>query len=147
MTEANPLPAVSAATADYEQDPTDDNLGRLAVVSAPWNFAAGFVETGAEFLGRMPYNGAAVAWSDRYFDHIYASTWWPGQTPTLIISGSDDRIVTQTLWDDERFHGDNVLQRIIDGGAHFAWIENPGDVRHAFAELAELILERPLHSS
>lgn len=144
MTEANPLPAVATATAHYEANPTDFNLGRIAVASAQWNFSAGFVEAGAQFLERMPYNGAAVDWSDKNFDHTYESTWWPDQLPTLIISGSDDRIVDQSLWDTARFKGAHVLRRIIDGGAHFAWMENPGAVREAFSDFAARIVDTGL---
>jgi len=56
--------------------------------------------------------------------------------PTLIISGSDDRIVTQQLWDNDRYRGPNITHTTIDRGAHFAWIENPAAVKealHAFA--------------
>jgi pimeloyl-ACP methyl ester carboxylesterase len=55
--------------------------------------------------------------------------------PTLIVSGSEDRIVTQRLWDDTRFAGANVIRREIAGGAHFPWIERPDAVRAAFEAL------------
>lgn len=136
MTQANPLPAVDAAWAVYEQDRTNANIGAMAVASAEWNFAEGFVERGRELLARMPYNGAAVDWSDANFDHSYVSTWWPAKTPVLIVSGADDRIVWQGAWADPRFEGDNVLARTIEGGAHFPWIENPAAVRDAFRDFA-----------
>jgi pimeloyl-ACP methyl ester carboxylesterase len=139
MTEWHPLPEVAAATAAYEQDPTDESLGAIAVCSAAWNFSPGTVEVGAELLARMPYNGAAVAWSAQHFDETYTATWWPQQMPTLIISGADDRIVTQALWDKPRFQRDNVLHRVIDGAAHFAWIERPDAVAAAFTDLAAAI--------
>jgi hypothetical protein len=60
MTERHPLPEVVAATAAYEQDPTDENLGALAVCSAAWNFSPGTVEAGAALLARMPYNGCCL---------------------------------------------------------------------------------------
>jgi len=97
MSERHPLPAVATATERYEADPTDANLREIAVCSAAWNFTPASVEAGAELLGRMPYNGAAVAWSDEHFDHIYVSTWFPRQLPMLIVSGGEDRIVTQRL--------------------------------------------------
>ena len=131
MTEQHPLPAVAAATQIYETDPTDEHLAAIAVASAAWNFGPGTVEIGRELLSRMPYNGVAVDWSDRNFDHTYAATWWPTAVPTLIVSGADDRIVTQRLWDDNRYRGDHVTRVVIDGGAHFCWIENPAAVRQA----------------
>ena len=136
MAEAHPLPAVDAATADYEVNPTDDSLGAIAVASAEWNFGPDAVDRGREFLRRMPYNRAAVDWSDRHFDHDYVATWWPDTLPTLIVSGSDDRIVSQRLWDDEHFRGANVERIVIDRGQHFPWFENPSAVREALQSFA-----------
>lgn len=140
MTEQHPLPAVRAATEVYDTEPTDEHLAAIAVASAAWNFGPGSVRTGRELLGRMPYNGRAVAWSDENFDHSYRATWWPATLPTLIISGSDDRIVTQHLWDAQRFRADNVARAIIDRGGHFPWIENPGAVKHALHEFTLRVL-------
>lgn len=136
MTEQHPLPTVAAATQAYENEPTDENLAAIAIASAAWNFGPNTVNTGRDLLARMPYNRPAVAWSDENFDHTYTATWWPATLPTLIISGSDDRIVTQHLWDDDRYRGPNVTHAIIDHGAHFAWIENPAAVKQALHEFA-----------
>ncbi|WP_372518098.1 alpha/beta fold hydrolase [Solirubrobacter ginsenosidimutans] len=87
----------------------------------------------------MPYNRAAVAWSAEHFDDTYRSAWWPTELPTLILSGGADRIVTQTLWDDERFTGEHVIHRTVHGAGHFPWIERPEEVAAAFADLADLI--------
>jgi pimeloyl-ACP methyl ester carboxylesterase len=134
MTESHPLPEVDAATAAFEQDRTDANLGRVAVASAPWNFAPGYVDAGAQLLRRMPYNVAAVDWSAEEFDNTYRATWWPTSLPTLIVSGSLDRIVDQSLWNEPRFHQANVQHRVVDGGAHFPWVERPDLVHNAFAD-------------
>ena len=139
MCQRNPLPRVEAATARYEADPSPENLRDVAVESAPWNFVGDNVAAGAELLGRMPYNPAAVVWSDENFDHTYESFWWPEVLPTLIVSGAEDRIVIQSLWDAERFRTPNVIRRVIDGAAHFPWIERPDGVRDAFAALIERI--------
>jgi len=141
MTEQNPLPAVDAATEVYEKDPTDSHLAAIAVASAAWNFGPETVDSGRDLLARMPYNGPAVAWSDENFDHTYTSAWWPATLPTLIISGSDDRIVAQHLWDDDRYRGPHITHAIIDGGAHFVWIENPAAVRQALQEFARAVGE------
>jgi pimeloyl-ACP methyl ester carboxylesterase len=90
----------------------------------------------------MPYNGQAVAWSDEHFDHTYLAKWFPERLPTLIVSGGEDRIVSQRLWDDERFEGEHVLRRRIDGGGHFNWIERPDAVRAAFTDFAHRITAR-----
>jgi pimeloyl-ACP methyl ester carboxylesterase len=139
MTERDPLPEVAAATERYEAAPTDAHLRDIAVASAPWNFTPEGLAAGKDLLARMPYNGAAVAWSDEHFDTTYVSAWWPQTVPTLIVSGGEDRIVTQRLWDDRRFLGEHVLWRTIAGGAHFPWIERPAAVRAAFAEFAGAI--------
>jgi pimeloyl-ACP methyl ester carboxylesterase len=136
MTEDNPLPAVAAAAEAYEREKTDARLGEIAVASAPWNFTLDSVEAGAALLAAMPYNRAAVDWSDREFDHDYAAAWWPQALPVLIVSGGEDRIVDQSLWDAARFDGANVIRRTIKGAAHFPWVERPEAVRQAFRELA-----------
>jgi pimeloyl-ACP methyl ester carboxylesterase len=136
MCAAHPLPEVAAATERYSADPTDENLAAVAVASAPWNFTAESVAAGRELLARMPYNRLAVEWSDRHFDRDYVAAWFPTALPTLVLSGSADRIVDQRLWDDPRFRGPHVHRVVVDGGAHFCWIERPRAVREAFAGLA-----------
>lgn len=137
MVAGDPLPAVERANDRYVSDPTPDNLRDLAVESAPWNFVGAAVQRGRELLARMPYNPDAVRWSADNFDRDYQLAWWPSTLPTLILSGAQDRIVTQTLWHDQRFHTANVLWHVIDGAGHFPWIEQPVAVRDAFAELAQ----------
>jgi alpha-beta hydrolase superfamily lysophospholipase len=139
MAQGHPLPAVEAAGAVYEADPTDEHLRRLTVASAPWNFTPAGVVAGAELLARMPYNAAAVDWSARNFDSAYASRWWPERLPTLIVSGAQDRVVAQWLWDEPWFRGGHVLHRRIEEAAHFPWVERPDGVRAAFHELAAVV--------
>ncbi|MEO7126640.1 MAG: alpha/beta hydrolase [Nakamurella sp.] len=141
MTQANPLPGVDAAAGVFEHDPTNLNLAQITMEAAPWNFTAESVVTGRNLLARMPYNKDAVDWSDRNFDRTYVAAWWPATLPTLVVSGSADRIVTQQLWDDPSYSGPNIRRRIIDGGAHFCWIERPDAVRTAFADLTADILD------
>lgn len=57
----------------------------------------------------------------------------------LILSGAEDRIVIQDLWAEPTYTGANVIRRIIDGAAHFPWIERPAEVRSAFRELVTSI--------
>jgi pimeloyl-ACP methyl ester carboxylesterase len=139
MMRTNPLPGVEEATARYESDPTNENLCAVAVESATWNFTSHGVAKGAELLARMPYNREAVRWSEANFDRSYQLAWWPTTLPTLIVSGSEDRVVTQSLWQSERFHTENVIRRVITAAGHFPWIEQPAAVRDAFAEVAQRI--------
>jgi pimeloyl-ACP methyl ester carboxylesterase len=80
-----------------------------------------------------PRSLAAVEWSDSHFDHTYEFKWWPKALPTLILSGSHDRIVDQRFWDDHRFSGENVMRLAMENAGHFPWIEQPIAVRNAFA--------------
>ena len=134
MAAAHPLPALEAATVAYEADRTDEGLRRMAVAAAEWNFPTPSLDLGRELLGRMPYNAAAVEWSDRNFDETYAAQWWPARLPTLILGGDQDRIVDQSLWDAPRFNAPNVTRRTINGAGHFPWIDNSEQVRQAFAD-------------
>jgi pimeloyl-ACP methyl ester carboxylesterase len=142
MTKNHPLPAVDEATRHFEAEPTNDNLRAIAVASAEWNFPPQSVAAGREFLGRMPYNQAAVAWSDSHFDDVYQARWWPDSIPTLILSGAEDRIVLQTLWDSwlPASQSQNVLHRTVPNAGHFPWFEEPSKVRSAFQELAANVL-------
>src|SRR5215217_5225721 len=142
MTQRCPLPEVDAAAAAYEADRRDANIAAITVSSAPWNFAPAGLEAGRALLGRMPYNGAAIDWSEAEFDHVYAARWWPKDMPVLRLAGDDDRIVWQGGWDTARYQTPNVIDRAIAGGGHFPWIENPMAVRAAFAEFAERLAER-----
>ena len=139
MTGRHPLPVVEAASAIYERDRRDENIAGIAIASAEWNFTPAGVEAGRALLARMPYNSAAVDWSDAHFDHVYRAAWWPHTLPVLVMAGADDRIVWQGGWDDPRFRTPNALFRTIPGGGHFPWIENPAAVRAAFADLTAAI--------
>lgn len=87
----------------------------------------------------MPYNRDAVQWSAENFDSDYELVWWPTTLPTMIVSGSHDRIVVQSLWQPPRFHTGNVIWRVIEGAGHFPWIEQPTAVCDAFREVAQRI--------
>jgi len=136
MTRANPIPEVDAAAARHEADPTVATLRDLAVATAPWNFTPGGLAAGARLLAAMPYNPSAVAWSDEHFDHDYVAAWWPEHLPTLIVSGAQDRIVTQRLWDEPRYRGPNAARVVVDDAAHFPWIDRPDEVGQAIRSWA-----------
>ena len=138
MCAANPLPEVTATAEAYAADPTPDRLRDLAVASAPWNFTAAGLEAGRDLLGRMPYNSAAVEWSAEYFDRQYSSSWWPTSSPTLIISGAQDRIVDQSLWNDPQYRGGHVQHVTVDDAGHWPWIDQPSSTRTALHQLTPL---------
>lgn len=136
MTRQHPLPGFDAAAAAYGSEPSIDNLRALAVASAEWNFTRAGLAAGRDLLARMPYNSAAVEWSDANFDHSYRAQWWPSDIPILRLWGDSDRIVSQRAWQNPRFDTANMIAREIRGAGHFPWIENPQAVVAAFRDLA-----------
>lgn len=135
MTQRHPLPAADAAAAIFAADKLDVNIAATAVASAEWNFAVAGLAAGRELLSRMPYNNAAIEWSEAHFDHVYEAAWWAQTLPVLVMAGADNRIVSQHGWDQLSFRTPNVVFRSIPGGGHFPWIENPSMVSAAFSEL------------
>ena len=135
MAGAHPLSAVDRTRAVYEAERCDENLAAIAVAAADWNFTYAGLALGHELLACLPYNRAAVKWSDASFDHVYVAKWWPCSLPVLLLAGSADRIVWQGGWVQVRFKTVSVWTSIIPGGGHFLWIENPSAVDVAFNEL------------
>jgi len=132
----HPLPDVDAAAERYAQQPDDRTLRALTLAAAPWNFTPSASAEGRALLTGLPYCHDAVAWADAHFDDDYRARWTPHTLPTLIVSGDQDRIVDQRLWQDEPgFHGPHITHHRIGGAGHFPWIENPGSIRTAFADL------------
>lgn len=76
MATQHPLSEVDRARAYYKAAPQDENIAAIAVASAKWNFTPDGVDAGLELLARMPYNGAAIAWSAANFDTVYRAIWW-----------------------------------------------------------------------
>jgi pimeloyl-ACP methyl ester carboxylesterase len=136
MTREDPLPAFQSAAVNYARDQSAENLTALAVSSAEWNFTKASLEAGRALLARMPYNSAAVEWSETHFDHIYKALWWPTKIPVLRLWGDDDRIVSQQAWKAPEYNTPNVMARAIPGAGHFPWIDNPVAVSQAFKEFA-----------
>ncbi len=134
----HPLPAVETAAARYARHPDDQSLRALTLAAAPWNFSDPAVVRGRALLAGLDYNHDAVAWADAHFDGTYQARWTPQAVPALIVSGAQDHVVAQRLWQDEpAFNRPNVLHRRIEGAAHFPWIENPEAVRAAFTDLTD----------
>jgi hypothetical protein len=58
----------------------------------------------------------------RRFDREYVANWFPTATPTLIPNGGEDRIVDQSLWNDERYCRDHVRHDVIEAErTSFEW--------------------------
>lgn len=137
-THNHPIPAVDDAAAHYAEHPDDQSLRALTLAAAPWNFSDTALARGQSLLSGLDYNHDAVAWADAHFDDTYQARWTPHTIPTLIVSGAQDHVVTQHLWQDEpAFTRPNILHRRIEDAAHFPWIENPEAVQAAFTDLTE----------
>jgi pimeloyl-ACP methyl ester carboxylesterase len=139
MMQQHPLPQAEAASQRFEQQPNVENLRTLLIASAEWNFTATGVEAGRQMLAALPCNLAAMNWSSQNFDQTYQALWWPQRLPTLIVSGAEDQIVTQSLWQQPRFCGRHVQQQTIAAAGHFPWVEQPQAVSAAFASFALLL--------
>ncbi len=139
--EAHPIRGLDTAARDYARDPNDETLRTLTLAAAPWNFTPEGLAAGRAALEDLAYCHDAVAWADAHFDDTYQARWKPhNRLPALIVSGAEDHVVDQRLWqDDDAFDQPRVLQRTIDGAGHFPWIENPQAVRKAFADLTDLL--------
>jgi pimeloyl-ACP methyl ester carboxylesterase len=120
------------ALAAYTADPTMATVTALCVAFAPWNAQtpAGLAKV-TELLGHMPYNAAAVDWSAEHFDRTYRAAWFPREIQTLIVSSIQDRIVSQDLWDDPAYQGDNVRHARIHWAGHWPWLGQPEAVKTA----------------
>jgi pimeloyl-ACP methyl ester carboxylesterase len=143
---AHPLPGLEQAAAAYGQDPNDRTLRALTLTAAAWNFTPAALKAGRALLEGLPYCHEAVAWADAHFDENYRALWAPTRRglPTLIVSGDQDRVVDQSLWQQApAFDRPHVLRRTIEGAGHFPWLENPHAVRTAFADLTALLRRTP----
>ncbi|MFJ9855817.1 alpha/beta fold hydrolase [Streptomyces sp. NPDC101150] len=137
-TQDHPIPAVDTAAAHYAEHPNDQNLRTLTLAAAPWNFGEQALPQGRSLLEGLAYNHHAVAWADTHFDDTYQARWTPRTVPTLIVSGAQDHVATQHLWqEDPAFTRPNILHRRIEGAAHFPWVENPEAVHAAFTDLTD----------
>ncbi|MBV9601389.1 MAG: alpha/beta hydrolase [Chloroflexi bacterium] len=139
----HPIPGVDEAADAYARNPNDETLRALTLAAAPWNFTPGGLTRGRALLERLTYCQDAVAWADTHFDETYRSRWTPATQPTLIVSGAQDHVVDQQLWETEAaFRQPHILRRTIADAGHLPWIEQPRAVRAAFAELVELLARR-----
>ncbi|MCX4778764.1 alpha/beta fold hydrolase [Streptomyces sp. NBC_01264] len=132
---AHPLPGVAEAATAYAHTPSDATLRALTLAAAPWNFTPASLTAGRALLEALPYNNAATTWASAHFDDTYRARWAPRTLPTLIISGTDDHVVDQSLWRTApSFNGPHILHRLISAAGHFPWLDAPQAVRAAFTE-------------
>ena len=127
---------MAGAMAQFNRQPDDQGLAALTMACAEWSFTPAGLAAGQQLLSGLPYNLAAVQWSDQHFDDQYQARWWPTRLPTMIVSGMEDRVVAQQCWEDSRYQGDNVRYCQIAAAGHFPWVEQAPAVRQAFADFA-----------
>jgi pimeloyl-ACP methyl ester carboxylesterase len=136
MVADHPLPQATSALACFAAAPGAETLREAMLASAPWSFLPAGLPTGRALFEQLPYNPAAMAWSAEHFDAEYRAAWWPQYLPVLIVSGAEDRVVDQALWDDESWQTTNVMQVVVEGAGHFPWVEQPAAVGAALADFA-----------
>ncbi|WP_308467007.1 alpha/beta fold hydrolase [Rathayibacter soli] len=138
----NTSPQIRAAEQRYASNPSDETVRELTLATATWNVGAQSLPAAATMLERLPFNNAAVEWSGAHFDDVYEATWWPAALPTLIISGTADHVIDQTIWVDPSYAGLHIHRTLIDGGSHFPWLDRPEVVAAAINAFAMTLVAR-----
>jgi pimeloyl-ACP methyl ester carboxylesterase len=136
----NTSPGIEAAAQRYAAHPSDETVRELTLAAVSWNVGPWSHEEAMEMLRLLPYNNAAVEWSGTHFDDTYQATWWPTSVPTLVVSGTADHVVDQAVWDDPAYAGPNIRRALIDGGSHFAWLDQPAQVAAALRTFASTLM-------
>lgn len=138
MATENPLPGIEKLYNTYTENPDNDLLKKITVLSVPYCFTKAGLQKDLSFLESLPYNFRTCNWSARYFDNIYQAKWIPDNIPVLVFAGEEDRITPISLFmESTDFQRPNIVIRTIKQAAHFPWIENPQDVITVFQEYIE----------
>src|SRR3954468_23265741 len=85
------------------------NVGAPGAPADPYSVWPQVLLEAAQAVDHPVYVGHSTGGEYLHFDRDYQLAWWPTTLPTLIVSGSADRIVTQSLWQANRFQTDNVI--------------------------------------
>ncbi|MBV9354597.1 MAG: alpha/beta hydrolase [Chloroflexi bacterium] len=134
------IPGMDEAADAYARHPNDETLRALTLAAAAWSFTPAGLVRGRALLEQLSYCQDAAAWAETNFDETYRARWTPETQPTLIVSGAQDHVVDQHLWEtDEAFRPPRLLRRTIADAGHFPWIEQPLAVGAAFAEFVHLL--------
>ena len=138
-----PIPELDNLYKAYEENPNNDILKKLTVLSSQYCFTEAGLKKNISFLNNLPYNYKTCNWSAENFDSTYKAKWIPKNIPTLIFAGEQDLITPLSLFEESPdFQHENILLRKIKNAAHFPWIENPEEVKLVFEEYCLKLLGR-----
>ena len=134
----HPIPEAENLHKIYEENPNNEILKKLTILSAPYFFTKAGLNKDISFLESLPYNFRTYEWSAKYFDRSYKAKWIPKNIPTLIFAGEEDSITPLSLFiESAEFQDPNILIRKIQDAGHFPWIENPKEVVEVFKEYCQ----------
>jgi pimeloyl-ACP methyl ester carboxylesterase len=137
-----PMPEAEDLHKCYAENPNNELLKKLTILSAPYLFTKTGLKKDISFLESLPYNFRTYEWSAQHFDHSYKAKWIPKNIPTLIFAGEEDSITPLSLFiESTDFQNPNILIRKIKDAAHFPWIENPEEVLGVFEEYCQKLLK------
>jgi pimeloyl-ACP methyl ester carboxylesterase len=137
-----PIPEAEKLHQIYSENPNNEILKKLTILSAPYLFTKTALKKDISFLESLPYNFRTCEWSAQHFDQSYKAKWVPITTPTLIFSGEEDSITPLQLFiEQDRFQSQNILIRKIKNAGHYPWIDNLDEVISVFEEYYQKLLK------
>lgn len=142
--EKNPDAMITKTEKEYIQNPNNETLRKLLIVSAKNCFVTEkSLKKGKKLFKRIPINSVASDQALKSFDpKKYQATWIPQIINTLIIAGSLDHITPLTLFQkNKKYQRKNISLQEISGAGHYPWFENPDEVVDVFQEFSRKLYE------
>ncbi len=137
----HPIPGAEQLHQTYSENPNNEILKQLTILSAPYLFTKEGLKKDISFLESLPYNFRTCEWSAQHFDSTYKAKWIPKNIPTLIFAGEEDAITPLRLFiESADFQRPNIMLRKIKNAGHFPWIENPEEITTVFNEYVQILL-------
>ena len=131
------IPKTNPSMTNYEKNPSDAGLKQIALSMGPLFFSPDQVKEGTRLLEDLPYNHLPYDWINKNFNPTYQAKWAPQTIPTLIISGSEDILTPESLFQqDKRFNRPNIKTILIPHAGHFSWINHQAKFKAIFQNFA-----------
>jgi pimeloyl-ACP methyl ester carboxylesterase len=135
LAKQHPIPGAEQLHKSYMENPNNETLKQLTILSAPYLFTKQGLKQDISFLESLPYNFRTCEWSAQHFDSTYKAQWIPKNIPTLIFAGDEDAITPLRFFvASADFQHPNIMIRKINNAGHFPWIENPKETADVFRE-------------
>jgi pimeloyl-ACP methyl ester carboxylesterase len=139
--ERNPIAGIEKLYRQNTKSPTNQLLKKITIAAAPYSFTPKHLKNGIQLLNSLPYNYESCEWSGKHFDSTYVYKWVPKKIPTMIMAGTDDKIIPYNLFEQNRkFHRKNIVYQYIKTAGHFPWIDKPRKVIDAFSAFVQNFL-------